>query len=70
MSKTFNLAFYECEHNGDLEMYIDDIKASGGKVIESRVDFDDETGYVTVEAADYWDFTQKFKETEAYCFIT
>lgn len=63
------IEFYECEHDGDLDGYIKDINASGGKVIESRVDHEEETGYVVVEVTDKEAFWAAFKQTSSYGFI-
>jgi hypothetical protein len=61
------LSFYECEHNGDLENYISDIRDSGGRIIGSKVDLEEEIGYVLFEHdSTFWG---KFKKTESYTFI-
>ena len=64
------LEFYECEHDGDLQHYIDDIVKCGGEVINSSVDDDEEIGTIVVKYDNInGNFLQKFKETETYGFI-
>ena len=42
MSKVrFRIDFRECEHDGDLDNYIYDIKESGGTIINKEIDYDD-----------------------------
>lgn len=61
------LTFYECEHNGDLDNYISDIRDSGGHILQSKVDPEEEIGYVLFEHdLSFW---KKFKETESHAFI-
>ena len=64
-----NLSFYECEHEGDLEQYIEDVTACGGTVVDSEINDEAEVGHVTVEVEDRKAFDVKFKETDAYQFI-
>jgi hypothetical protein len=61
--------FYECEHDGDLDNYIGDIVSSGGKIISSSVDSDEETGTVVFEVEDKPTFVEKFKQTNAWQFL-
>jgi hypothetical protein len=62
-----SLEFYECEHNGDLDNYIEDIESCGGCVINSSINLEAEIGYVMIEhSPDFWD---KFKETDAFNFL-
>jgi hypothetical protein len=64
--KKIRLHFCECEHNGDLDNYKDDIRASGGKVVGSELNYEAETGWVDVEIDEtFWD---KFKQTDSYGF--
>ena len=50
------LCFYECEHDGDLNEYLDDIRESGGQVINSDLNYDAETADVEVELGDVNEF--------------
>lgn len=60
--------FYECEHYGDLDNYIIDIKKCNGKVIHYSVDYDNEIGLVVIEHDNLTMFLDEFKKTEAYQF--
>ena len=64
------LKFYECEHENDLSHYKDDIIASGGKIISSRLsdNEDSETGVIVFEIEDKAAFLVKFKVTDSYGF--
>ena len=66
-SSRMHLTFYECEHGGDLDHYLDDIYNSGGKVIRSQVERDEECS-VLVEVEDKQDFLKRFKRTKSYGF--
>jgi hypothetical protein len=65
MKKT--LQFSECEHYEDLTAYEQDIIASGGKIIDSNVDLEEEMATITFEADD--SFHDKFKQTSSASFI-
>ena len=62
------VTFGECEHNGDLDNYIEDLQSSGAKISESVVDVDSEEGKVTVEVENFSTFLLKFKTTDSYGF--
>lgn len=62
----YKVRFTECEHDGDLDHYIGDIINSGGKIVDSGVDYDNEEGWVRFETNDKEAFMSKFKETDAY----
>jgi len=66
-----SIEFYECEHGGDLENYLSDMRDCGATIISSYVDSEDEIGYVTyeVDEDDMEDFIYKFINTEAYEFV-
>lgn len=66
--KTFRISFYECEHEGDLNHYLSDITASGGRVKDSSLNYDSESAVVTVEVDDPAAFKAKFANTESYDF--
>jgi hypothetical protein len=61
--------FTECEHNGDLENYSDDVRKAGGTIISSRVDPEAEEGYMTLEVDDEAEFWDKFNKTDASDFV-
>jgi hypothetical protein len=61
------LIFLECEHEGDLDNYLDDIKKSGGKVLLSRIDNDEVIAEVVVEYEED-EFMEKFINTNAFQF--
>ena len=63
------LYFTECEHHGDLDYYIFDLKSSGATIIAYTVFPDTEVGEVTIEVKDITTFIKKFKKTESYEFI-
>ena len=66
-----SIEFYECEHGGDLENYLSDMRDCGATIISSYVDSEDEIGYVTYEVDEdnLETFMDKFKDTEAYEFV-
>jgi len=70
-TKTYVLRFSECEHDGDLDNYKNDIINSGGKIVDSGIFYEEETGWVKVEidTNGYNDFMTKFKQTDAYGFM-
>lgn len=61
--ETITIVFYDCEHNGDLDDHKTDIRRSGGRIIGSRIDYDNEVGYVEVEINE--SFMEKFSTTSA-----
>ena len=62
------LSFYECEHQGDLDNYIDDLEESGAEILSDSIDYDDETGIVKIYVADKDNFLQKFRQTDSFNF--
>jgi hypothetical protein len=60
--------FYECEHDGDLSSYINDIVLSGGKIKYSEPNFEAEIAEVIVEVDDITVFIDTFCETDACDF--
>ena len=61
--------FYECEHNGDLDNYIEDMVSCGAKIISRELDYDGEVGSVEFEVVDMKEFMSKFEETDSYDFV-
>ena len=64
--RKFRLAFYECEHGGDMDNYIDDVAKAGGRVTDTSLNEDAETCYLTIEVADYAAFLEAFKKTDSF----
>jgi len=69
MAVKIKVSFCECEHDGDLDNYIGDIVSSGGKIVSSSVDSDEERGTVVFEVEDKPTFVEKFKKTNAWEFL-
>ena len=63
------LEFYECETDGDLNWYKDAIIESGGIVIDGRLDYEAELGYINVEIRDKEDFWERFNKTDQGGFL-
>ena len=65
-----SIHFTECEHEGDLDMYIGDLRRSGATIVSSDINFDAETGEVYIEIdEDKMDaFVKAFKETDSFDF--
>lgn len=66
--KTITIHFYECEHEGDLDNYLQDVQDSGGKAVNYNLNSDAETCDVDVEVENVEDFLLKFKLTDACDF--
>lgn len=66
--QNFAIRFHECEHYGDLDMYIYDLRQSGAKIIDSGVNDEAETGYVYVDIENFEAFLVKFKTTSSFDF--
>jgi len=62
------ILFSECEHNGDLDTYIEDLGNSGATILSSEVNGDSEEGRVEIQVEDTKEFLKKFKETDSYGF--
>jgi len=61
------LEFHECEHEGDLDHYIDDLPRC--KVISTNINKSAEIGTVVIRVHDRKKFWDEFRETEAYEFL-
>jgi hypothetical protein len=61
------LIFSECEHEGDLDNYLSDINKSGGRVLQSEINYDSEEATVVIEYEED-DFLEKFINTNAFQF--
>jgi hypothetical protein len=69
MATRIKVTFSECEHDGDMENYADDIRACGGRIISTNVDPDAEEGTAVFEVDDKPAFVEKFKQTDAWGFM-
>jgi hypothetical protein len=69
MAVRIKVTFSECEHDGDMENYADDIRACGGRIISTNVDHDAEEGTAVFEVDDKPAFVEKFKQTDAWGFM-
>lgn len=66
--ETIRLTFYECEHNGDIRKYSDDMIKCGAKIIDTYVDPNSEIGDIIAEVENYEQFKLLFAETESVDF--
>jgi hypothetical protein len=64
----FHLRFYECEHQGDLNAYLDDIRACGGQVLQSQLSEADEEGVAQIEVTDFPAFKAAWEQTDSADF--
>jgi hypothetical protein len=69
MAVKIRVTFSECEHDGDMDNYTDDIVKCGGRIISTSVDPDAEEGVAIFEVDDKPAFVEKFKQTDAWQFI-
>jgi len=65
---THTISFHECEHNGDMQNYINDLIEAGAQIENSKINLDAEVCYITVLIDDLIIFLAKSKETDAYEF--
>lgn len=58
----------ECEHDGDLEFYVDDLRSSGAKILnaECHGDYPSHSGTVEIQVDDFATFMVKFRETDGF----
>jgi len=61
------IRFYECEHRGDLDHYVEDLTQSGADILRSRETGEDEC-MVEISVADWREFLTRFKKTNSYDF--
>jgi hypothetical protein len=69
MAHKLTVTFSECEHDGDLDNYKEDIIKCGGKILSSSLDSDEETGTVVFEVEDKIIFRNKFIDTDTWEFV-
>ena len=62
------ISFYECEHYGDVENCLQDIRSCGGKVIHSELNADSEYCHVTFEVENKEVFFARFVHTNSFDF--
>jgi hypothetical protein len=70
MMDKITLSFYECEHEGDIQNYMEEIARCGAKIEDYHLDYEEEVGVVSIVVEDKKGFWKKFKETEAYGFLS
>ena len=63
------ISFYECEHQGDLDNILEDMRSCGAKIGYTQLNVDAETCTIEYEVEDMGKFTNQFTETESYGFI-
>lgn len=66
--KEMTVYFHECEHEGDLNNYITDLREAGASILSSSCNSDAESGVVRIGVKDLASFLSKFKETDSYEF--
>ena len=70
MYHKYKIALCECEHNGDLDAYCDDIIYCGGTIEGAWLSEEDyEIGFIEFTVKDRESFLNKFKNTETYLFV-
>jgi hypothetical protein len=63
------ISFYECEHQGDLDNILEDMRHCGAKIGYTKLDVDAETCTIEYEVEDMGKFVTQLKDTESYEFI-
>lgn len=63
------LEFIECEHSGDLDNYENDVCSSGAKIIDRKININEEVGTLEIEVENKEAFWLKFQETESFEFL-
>ena len=66
--KDLRIEFSECEHDGDLRVYLNDLTESGAIILDSVIDDGEETALVNIRVVDVNDFLKKFKMTDSHGF--
>ena len=61
------LYFTECEHNGDLQNYIEDIELSGGTILSYDIDIHEETGSINIDIKDKDEFLRRTMKVSTEC---
>lgn len=67
------LRFRECEHEGDLEDYAQDVGRCGGSIVGSELNSDAETGALYVQfrnEAEQSRFFDQFRHTDSFDFCS
>jgi hypothetical protein len=68
MSRTIHLRFYECEHHGDLNAYVHDLRQSGAKVLDQCLNEAAEEAVVKLTVEDFPAFKAAWQQTESADF--
>lgn len=68
MSRILHLRFYECEHHGDLQTYLDDVREAGATVLDHHLDQDAEEAVVKLQVEDFDAFKSTFQKTSSANF--
>ena len=58
--------FTECEHQGDLDNYLHDLRLCGATILSSSINSEAETARVEIEYPD--SFIESFKKSESFGF--
>jgi|GEM_PF-650501 len=63
-----HLRFYECEHHGDLNRYLEDLRSSGATVLDHRPDLEAEEAVVKIQVSDFPSFKTAFQKMDSADF--
>ena len=69
--QVYRISFYECEHEGDLEDYLHDMRKAGAIILGTGINYSAEIGVVRfrVKDDDYEAFHRLFKQTDSVDFV-
>lgn len=62
--------FRECEHEGDVDHYAEEVIAAGAKIIRTTLNEDAETCAMEVEVGNWEAFFEAFSKTDAGLFAS
>lgn len=62
--KIFTMRFFEAEHSGDVNRYIDVLRQCGATVLGSKLDTDAEEAVIRVEVPNFKAFRDAWEQTE------
>lgn len=68
MSRTLHLRFYECEHQGDLQTYLEDLRSAGAAILAHQLEPDVEEAVVRIQVEDFPAFKTAFQQTDSADF--
>ena len=66
--KTFTMTFYECEHQGDLSRYLEELRRCGATVLGYAIDSQTEEGVARIEVPDFRAFRTAWEQTDSSDF--